>query len=356
MKTSLSAAALAASLVIGVGVTPANALEERQFNVVGTWGQLAHWREREDAFWNETLPNVSGGKLTANAKPLTELGLDGRKVMRDVRAGAFDFAHGVFLYISGDSPVIEGADLAGMVPDVETFRKVMDAYLPVLNKEFDEKYDAKILMLYAWPRSQMYCNLPEDTGSEISLDALKGLKIRSYGASLADFIGGTLEAQPVPVAFAEVLPSLQRGVIDCGVTGNTSAYDAKWWQVATHEVRIPVGYTASFLAVSNRVWDSLSDEAKALLTEEIGKLEDAMWAATAADDDRGMNCNTDGPCETENGNMKAVSLSADAQAAMKASLEEAVIQAWAERCKARSDTCVEDWNGTIGELLGLTAQ
>ncbi|MEO1105542.1 MAG: hypothetical protein AAFW98_17705, partial [Pseudomonadota bacterium] len=130
MKTSLSAAVLAASLAFCVGAGPANALEERQFNVVGTWGQLAHWREREDAFWNETLPEVSGGKLTANAKPLTELGLDGRKVMRDVRAGAFDFANGVFLYISGDSPVIEGADLAGMVPDVETFRKVMDAYLP----------------------------------------------------------------------------------------------------------------------------------------------------------------------------------------------------------------------------------
>lgn len=354
--TRLAATMLVAAAGATATVGAARAMEERNFSVVGTWGQLAHWKERESTFWNETLPAASGGKLTANAKPLTELGLDGAKVMRDVRAGAFDFAHGVFLYISSDSPVIEGADLAGMVPDLETQRKVMDAYKPVLNKEFNEKYDATILMLYAWPKSFMYCNLPDDVDGEISLDALKGIKIRSYGASLADFIQGTLEAQPVPVAFGEVPQALQRGVIDCGVTGTASAYDAKWYQTASSEVRIPVGYTASFLAVSNDVWNSLDEETKALVESELAKLEDEMWAATARDDERGMNCNTSGPCDTEIGGMKAVSLTAEAQQELKDSVGASVIQAWAERCKARSDTCVADWNETIGALLGYEAE
>ena len=352
---TLLLAAAAGLVAASATAEPATALEERSFTVVGTWGQLAHWRERESKFWNETLPAASGGKLTANAKPLTELGLDGQKIMRDVRSGAFDFAHGVFLYVSGDSPVIEGADLAGMVPDLETQRKVMEVYKPVLNKEFNEKYNATILMLYAWPRSHMYCNLPEGTGSEIDLEVLKGLKIRSYGASLADFIGGALEAQPVPVAFAEVPQALERGVIDCGVTGTSSAYDAKWYQMADKELRIPVGYTASFLAVSNNVWNELDEETKAFITAEVAKLEDEMWAGTAREDSRGMDCNTSGPCDTEIGGMTTVTLTPEAQAALKQSVNDTVIQSWAARCKARSETCVADWNATIGALLGYQA-
>jgi len=346
------------TLLAGAALAPAPsaAMEKREFAVVGTWGQLAHWRERESVFWNQTLPEASGGALTANAKPLTELGLDGFKVMREVKAGAFDFAHGVFLYIAGDSPVFEGADLAGMVPDLKTSRAVMEAYKPVLNKEFEQKYNSRILMLYAWPRSYLYCKLPADTPAAIDLKPLAGLKIRSYGASLADFIGNTLEATPVPVAFGEVLQSLQKGVIDCGVSGTTSAYDAKWWQVATHEVRIPVGYTASFLAVNNDVWNSLDPDAQALLTSQIAKLEDEMWEATARDDQRGMACNTSGPCETTIGGEKAVTLTPEGQAAMKEAVEQDVIQKWADRCEARNSSCVEDWNATVGKLLGYHVQ
>lgn len=332
------------------------AQETHQFAVVGTWGQLDHWIKRESKFWNETLPAASAGRLTANAKPLTELGLDGNKVMREVKAGAFDFAHGVFLYIAGDSPVIEGADLSGVVPDLPTFQKAMEAYKPVLQREFNDKFNSTILMLYPWPQTHMFCKLPADTGSEVGLDAFKGLKVRSFGASLSDFITNTLGAVPVPVPFGEVLPGLEKGLIDCGATGVLSAYNAKWYQAAGYEVRYSLGYTASFLAVNNDVWNGLSEADRALITGEVAKLEEEMWSATAADDETGLACNTSGPCPNGPvGGMKAVTLSAEASAALKASLPTAVLANWAKRCDARTPSCSADWNDTIGKLLGLTA-
>lgn len=353
MLRIVSAAAAAVALAMP-GATLAQDLPDRDFTVVGTWGMLSHWRDREDAFWNRQVPEESGGAYGINARPLTELGLSGHGVMRDLALGAFDFAHGVFLYVSADSPVIDGGDLAGVVPDLQTMRQVMDAYLPVLNDEFSEKYNSTILMLYAWPRSHMYCNLPEDTPSEIGLEALEGLKIRSYGASLADLID-VLGAQPVPVAFGEVPQALQRGVIDCGVTGTASAYDAKWYQVATHEVRLPVGYTASFLSVNNDVWNGLSDAEQAFFREQAQDLEDRMWEATAAEDARGMNCNTSGPCETEIGGMTEVTLSDEAAEELRTKVQDGVVAPFAARCNEVSPDCGARWGETIGALLGYDA-
>jgi len=346
---------IAASLAFAASTSVAQ--EAREFSVVGTWGMLTPWQDREAPFWNDQLPAASDGMLTANARPLTELGMDGTTVMRELRSGAFDFAHGVFLYVAGDSPVIEGADLTGVTPDLATFRQVASVYQPVLEEEFQTLFNSHILMVYAWPQTHLYCNLPEGTSGEIGLEAFQDLNIRSFGASMADFISETLDAVPVAVSFGEVLPSLERGALDCGATGTLSAYSGRWYQGATHDVQVSLGYTASFLAVNNDTWESLSDDERAVIEAQVAILEEASWAATISEDSDGIACMADGPCDRgDTGGMTQVSLTADAEAAMRASIEGGVIANWAERCEARSPGCVENWNSTIGALLGYEAR
>ena len=55
-------------------------MQKKEFKVVGTWSFLDHWKEREGPVWKERLPKLSGGKLSANAKSLTELGLSGLRL------------------------------------------------------------------------------------------------------------------------------------------------------------------------------------------------------------------------------------------------------------------------------------
>ena len=62
--------------------------------------------------------------------------------------------------------------------------------------------------------------------------------------TIGDFIEG-LGASAVTIAFAEVVPALQKGVADCGITGTTPAYNAKWWQVANTNIRVRFGYAAN---------------------------------------------------------------------------------------------------------------
>ena len=91
-KTVLALAAAAAAALAALPASAAD-LGKKEFKVVGTWGNLAHWKERESVFWNKTLPDASKGALTANAKPYTELGLSGYEVMRLLKLGVYVAAH-----------------------------------------------------------------------------------------------------------------------------------------------------------------------------------------------------------------------------------------------------------------------
>ncbi len=327
-------------------------VQQREFQVVGTWGNLALWKEHESKFWGETLPAASGGKLTANAKPYTEVGLSGFEVMRLLKLGVYDAVHAVVTYVAQDSPALEGIDLAGVAQDLDTYRSAMDAYKGVLSRELASKYNAKLLMVYSFPSQQLYCNLGDKNNTNVHLADLKGKKIRTYSTTLGDFIEG-LNASAVTIAFAEVVPSLQKGVADCGITGTEPAYNAKWWQVVTHNIRVRLGYAATVLAMNMDTWNSLNDETKDLMTAQIAALEDQIWVATKIADQQGMDCNASGPCPMgEPGGMVPVEPNAADQAQLREIVENYVVKRWAERC---GKECTQEWNDTVGQVVKVKA-
>jgi len=353
MKKTVLALATALGLVATSMPAAAQNYGKREFKVVGTWGNLDHWKSRESKFWGQTLPELSGGSLTANAKPYTELGLSGFEVMRLLKLGVYDAVHGVAAYTSQDSPAMEGMDLAGIVQDMMTYQKVSEAYRGVLERELDDKYNAKLLMIYAWPSQQLWCNLGDKSQTNVSLKDLAGKKIRTYSTTLGDFIEG-LNASAVTIAFAEVVPSLQKGVADCGITGTLPAYNAKWYQVVTHNIRVRLGYTNSYLAMNNNTWNSLSPDAQKLFLDYMPKFEAQMWKATGENNQRGMDCNAYGPCDLgDPGGMVPIEPSDEDRAMLKKIVEDFVVKRWAERCGTQQ--CIDEWNETVGKLVGIQA-
>jgi TRAP-type C4-dicarboxylate transport system substrate-binding protein len=280
------------------------------------------------------------------------VGLSGFEVMRLLKIGAYDAVHAVTTYVAQDSPALEGVDLAGVIQDFDTYRKAMNAYKDVIARELADKYNAKLLILYSFPSQQLWCNMGEKTNKNVHLKDLKGKKIRTYSTTLGDFIEG-LDASAVTIAFAEVVPALQKGVADCGITGTGPAYSAKWWQVVTHNIRVRLGYAATVLAMNMDTWKSLSPDTQKLMTDSLAKLEDEMWAATKVADQVGMDCNASGPCPLgEPGGMVPVEASAEDQAELKGIVENYVLKRWSKRC---GQACAQEWNDTVGKVAGVKA-
>ncbi|MEO0791562.1 MAG: TRAP transporter substrate-binding protein [Pseudomonadota bacterium] len=268
--------------------------------------------------------------------------------MRLVKLGVFDYAYGLPGYVAAENAVFEGGDLSSVTQDIKTQRKVAEAYFPILEKAFAEIYNAKLLQLYPFPSQMLWCSKPI-----ASIADLKGKKIRVYSTTLGDFVEG-VGGTSVTVPFAEVIPALQKGVADCGITGTMPAYNAKWFQVATHAYTMRVGWGLAFGAMNMDKWNALGAERQKLLKAELDKLTEAMWKATAKEDAVAISCITGGECKIgEPADMKLVKPS-DADLKERDRIAEDVVLArWAKRCGAE---CAENWNNTVGKILGLKAQ
>lgn len=343
-KLTATIGAACLSLTAGMAI----AEEPVTIRAVGTWGNLTNYIKHEGPFWNERIAAATGGKIVGDIKPQTEVGLKGFEIMRMIQNGVFDFAFGLPGYVAAEDAIFEGADLASLTQDIETQRKVAEAFFPVLEKSFEEIYKAKLLMLYPFPSQTLWCN------AEInSIADLNGKKIRVYTTSLGDFVEG-VGGTSVTVSFAEVIPALEKGVVDCAITGTMSAYTANWQQVATHAYTLRVGWGLAFGAMNMAKWESLSDEQRTMLSDEIAKLNDEMWAETALEDEVAISCITGGECAIgEKGNMVLVEPSAEDLAVRDKIANDVILARWAERCGAE---CTATWNETVGPILGLTAK
>ena len=338
----------AASVLAMVSATAIAADKPATIKAVGTWGSLTNYQKHEGPFWNDKISEASGGTIIGDIKPQTELGLKGFEIMRLVKNGVFDFAFGLPGYVAAENAIFEGGDLSSVTQDIETERKVAEAYYPVLEKAFAETYNAKLMMLYPFPSQTLWCN-----GEINGLADLNGKKIRVYSTTLGDFVEG-VGGTSVTVPFAEVIPALEKGVVDCGITGTMSAYKAKWHQVATHAYTLRVGWGLAFGAMNMDKWNSLSPEQQALLNTEIAALTDRMWAETATEDDVAISCITGGKCDIgEPGKMTLVEPSEEDLKIRNQVANDVILARWAKRC---GEECAATWNKTVGSLLGLKAE
>ena len=191
-----------------------------QLRVVGSWNSLTLFKNFEKPFWTEVVPSEMGLKTSMTS--LGQVKLKGPAVVRQMSMGVFDVVHTVADYIVSDSPDLAGLDLPGVTTDIETARKTVEAYRPALEKYLANDFDVKLLSVIPYPAQVLFSRVPIN-----GLDDLKGKKIRASGWTTSEFVTA-LGATGVTLSFSEVPQSLQRGVVDCAITGSLSGYSAGW--------------------------------------------------------------------------------------------------------------------------------
>ena len=211
-------------------------------------------------------------------------------MIRLLKLNVFDFAHGLVGYVAKGNGLIEGADLAGMAQDFTTLRDIHSAYRETIDKTFQETFDAKVVALHPWPALLVYCTEPV-----VSVKDLKGKKIRVHSASLGDYVEGA-GGTSVTMSFGEVLPALQKGVVDCAITDAMSGLSG---QVARgDQVRRPL-QAPPIPCRSPRSAPSCGRSSTGDQAGHDGYLrqDGGEGLAAAIDDDKnGVNCLTTGPC------------------------------------------------------------
>jgi TRAP-type C4-dicarboxylate transport system substrate-binding protein len=340
---------IAAILCLGLAFSCAQAIAEvDKLRVVGTWSSLTLFKNFEKPFWTETVPQELGIETTMTS--LGQVKLKGPAVVRQMDMGVFDVVHTVADYIVSDSPDLAGLDLPGVTTDIATAKKTVEAYRPALEKYLARDFNVKLLSVVPYPAQVLFSRV--EIGG---LDDLKGKKIRASGWTTSEFVTA-LGATGVTMSFSEVPQALQRGVVDCAITGSLSGYSAGWGEVSKYIYPLPVGgwdYTIG--VISMNTWDKLTKEQQDKLQALIkDKLETPGWAVTEKETIEGVACLTGKECpHGDPQNLIEVPITDDARQKVQQVLVDSVLPALAEKVDPET---ISTWNDTIGKVVGIQSK
>jgi TRAP-type C4-dicarboxylate transport system substrate-binding protein len=259
-----------------------------------------------------------------------------------------DFAGMDISKMAGDDPRFEACDLAGLTLDPDKARAACTAYRGVIDRQMQKNWNVKLLAFGGNTPQVFWCR-DVVTG----LAGLKGKKIRVFNNTMRDFLAG-VGASAVSMAFAEVVPALSAGVVDCGVTGSLSGNTAGWAEVTKSIYPMSLGWSINVLAVNLDTWKRLDPKVQAFMLEQTKAYEEKMWATIKTTTSEADNCNSGvQPCTMGKlAKTTIVPVKPEEMEAHKKLVEGAVLAGWAKRCGAE---CAKEWNDTVGKALGLKA-
>jgi len=346
---SLGALAAASLITLGLAASAyAQDLPKAHFKVIGLNSPTVVSFLDEVPFWRKTLPEASKGALTADITPLDQMGIADSTMLRLLRLGVMDFAAMDISKMAGDDPRFEGCDLAGITLDPDRARAGCEAYRKVIDRQMQKNWNAKFLAFGGNPPQVFWCRNPLG-----GLADLKGKKVRVFNVTMRDFLSG-VGATAISMPFAEVVPALSAGVVDCGVTGSLSGNTAGWLEVAKTLYPMSLGWSINVLAANLDRWDRLDKRIQNFMLAQFKTYEDKMWTTLKKATSEADNCNTGKqPCTMGKlANVTIIPVKPAEAEQHKKLVETAVLAGWAKRCGVE---CTREWNDTVGKALSLRA-
>ncbi|WP_146585335.1 TRAP transporter substrate-binding protein [Puniceibacterium confluentis] len=292
----------------------------------------------------ENFAEKTGIDAVVDYKPLDVTGIKDTEQLRILKAGLFDIVSLRMSQISRDEPTILGLDLVGLNPDYATGRKTIEGFADKVDAQLQAKFNTKLLGVWPFGPQVLFCE-PEIG----QLADLKGKKVRVYDQNLANFVssvGGT----PVPIGFPDVHQSLARGVVDCAITGPSSANSAGWPEVTNYMLPVAFQLALNGYGMNLDVYNKLSAEDQAKLDAGFDALVEEIWTYSEELFDDAVRCNVgQKPCETgKEYDLKLVEITDADKAIIENAVNEISFPAWAEVCDKQNATCSADWLAALG--------
>lgn len=305
-------------------------------------------QNKEQPFF-ENLAKTTGLPIEVDYKPMDVTGIKDIEGLRVLRSGLFDIVTLRLAQVSRDEPFFLGLDIVGLNPNYDVARKVIDAYREPFDQRLQQRFNAKLLGLWPFGPQVVFCN-----GAISGLEDLKGKKVRVYDQSLAKFIekiGGV----PVTVSFGETQQALQLGVVQCAITGPSSANSAGWPEVTTHFLPIGFQIAVQAYAINLNSWRKFSPEQQKTLEAAFRQNEADIWKYSEEIFDDAVRCNVGkDPCTTvKKYKMVDVPVRDGDLKMVRDAVGTVSFPAFSEICEQSFPGCAVTWKKALGSMAGM---
>lgn len=305
-------------------------------------------QQMEQPFF-ETLADRTGLDIRIEYLPIDVAGIPDTDGLRVLKSGLFDIVSIRGPQVSRDEPSVLGLDLVGLNTSFELGRENVGAFLPYVDQRLQSQFNAKLFGMWPAGPQVIFCK-PEIGG----LADLHDLKIRVGDQSAANFVT-KFGAIGISMPFGEVQQSLARGVVDCAITGPSSANSGGWPEATTTVLPVALQLAMNGYAINLRSLDKLAPEDQAKLEAAVAELTEEIWQFSEDLYVDAMRCNTgQEPCErgTSYG-LTEVPVSETDLRLVTDAVAEVSLPIWAQQCNAVASDCEDTWRSTIGAGLGL---
>ncbi len=201
----------------------------------------------------EDVTKATGGRLKITVYASGELPYKASDVLRIVAGNQVEMGDVAFGFVAGDVPELNAFSMPFSCTSMDKFYdKAVPAITPAVEKVLLDKFKTNPVMHWVMPPQQLWLVKPVATG----IDGLKNLKVRSWNreqAELMRLVGGS----GVTITPAEVIPALQRGVVDGAFTAAVPALDWKFNEVTKFGYMINLTLSHQAIAVNQAALDKL---------------------------------------------------------------------------------------------------
>ncbi len=259
MKKLFAAAAVALGICTTLAV-PAHAERTLRLSL-----QVAtnHPVGQNIVFFKDQVEALSKGEIKVEVYDSAQL-YKGSEIPQAVGSGAIDMGLVLIDEFAGTLPATGLFSVAFMFPDYDVLARAADPASPV-RQSIDEMIRTTGARVLWWQDYGPVQLLTKDTPLRSPAD-IKGKKVRVLGKPSGDFItavGGV----PVKMGGSEQFMAYQRGTVDVGMTGTTAIKSRKLYEVMSSLTITNHAQTEFLVVINDKMWDSLSDQERAWMTE-----------------------------------------------------------------------------------------
>ncbi|MDO9710089.1 TRAP transporter substrate-binding protein [Paracraurococcus lichenis] len=341
--------ALLALLLPGAGPARSQAPAPIEIKVVGGLASISQYVRYEAPFWTDRVPGLTHGRLRAEIAPFDRSGIRGQEMLQLMRLGVVSFGTVLLSVAASEEPELNGIDLPMLNPDIATLRQTEQLWRPRLEVLLRERYGIRLLAVYTYPAQVMFCRQ-----AFAGLGDLAGRRVRVSSVGQSELIAA-LGAVPVVTPFAEIVPAIRAGVVECALTGALSGNAIGLHQVTTHVSPVSISWGVSIFGANQRAWNALPEEVRDALRTGLAGLQEEIWRGAEQETADGLACNAGRPdcANGTRGRMTIVEDRPQDQARRRQLLQDTVLPAWVERC---GPDCAESWNRIMAPLRGIVAK
>jgi TRAP-type C4-dicarboxylate transport system substrate-binding protein len=207
---------------------------------------------------DQKLVQLSNGTMGLEIFSDSVLGSE-RDMFNSVKMGTLDIQLGSTVAVSTSIPQLQIFDMPFLFDSVTEFRRFITddrGALDGLKKIYENDFNMKLLVF----AEGGFRRLMGKGDPMLTIDKIKGKKIRISDNRITSRIYTLLGAIPTNVAWTEVFTAHQQGTIDAGEWPLFSAHSAGFAEVTTWYVFSDIYMMTLELIINKDIWNSLSPE------------------------------------------------------------------------------------------------